>query len=76
MSFVLDTPEQIDTYRLFTIYRGLKLEIETGIKMTRGSILKALNNTYGTNFKTKKQGLAWCEQAIEAIEQAQDKIPA
>jgi len=33
---ILDTPKQIDTYRLLTLRQALKLEI-LGLKMSRGA---------------------------------------
>jgi len=33
---ILDTPNQIDTYRLLTLRQALKLEL-LGLKMSRGS---------------------------------------
>lgn len=35
-TIILDRPEQIFALREFTIYRGLKFEISTGLKLTRG----------------------------------------
>jgi len=35
--FVLDTPEQIEIYRLLAIQKALKLEVEHGLKMTKGN---------------------------------------
>ena len=35
--FVLDTPEQIEVFRLLAIQKALKLEVERGLKMTKGN---------------------------------------
>ena len=35
--FVLDTPEQIEIYRLLAIQKALKLEVEHGLIMTKGN---------------------------------------
>jgi hypothetical protein len=53
-TIVLDTPEQIEAARLFTIRSGLKLEITTGMQMSRGvSMLKIANLAMGTNYRVK-----------------------
>ena len=36
MVFILNTPEQIEQYRLLTLYQALKLEV-AGLKFSRGS---------------------------------------
>lgn len=47
-SACLDRPEQIVALREFTIYRGLKFEISTGLKLTRGSSCYTIAKTeYG-----------------------------
>ena len=37
MGFILNTPEQIEQYRLLTLYHALKLET-LGLKHSRGSV--------------------------------------
>jgi hypothetical protein len=42
MGFILDTPDQIQAYRMLVLFHGLKLELQ-GIKVNRNtSILKIL----------------------------------
>ena len=49
MSFVLDTPEQIQMARYLTLRSGLKLELK-GLRMTRGvSCYKIIKDTFGAN---------------------------
>ena len=53
MGFILDTPEQIQAYRMLTLYHGLKLEIK-GIKVNRNtSILKILKKMGYTGTRQK-----------------------
>ena len=53
MGFILITPDQIQAYRMLTLYYGLKLEIE-GIKVKRNiSILKILKKMGYTGTRQK-----------------------
>lgn len=52
----LITGEHIDVYRTLMIRRGLKLEIETGMKLSRGAnMMRAANDLMGTNHRTKRK---------------------
>ena len=46
--------DAINLYRIVMFQKALALEMRTGMKMTRGSVLKATNALCGTNFRTKK----------------------
>jgi hypothetical protein len=64
---VLDTPEQINGYRMLTIRAGLRAE-SFGMKLTRGSsCLKLAKEASGLKARTAKQMLplfeAWLESA-------------
>ena len=51
MSAILDTPNQIEQFRLHVLFRGLKLEL-MGMKMSRGaSCYKTLKNMGFTGTK-------------------------
>jgi hypothetical protein len=58
-AIVAEGPEGVALYRLLTIRRGLKLEIETGMKLSRGiSTLAILQREGITAKRTKKGALA------------------
>ena len=64
---MLDTPEQINGYRMLTIRAGLRAE-SFGMKLTRGSsCLKLAKEVSGLKARTAKQMLplfeAWLESA-------------
>lgn len=52
------TGNDIDTFRIATIIRALRLEIETGMKISRISILKVVQRDYGVKAKNKRAALA------------------
>ena len=54
MSFMLDTPEQIEMARYLTMRSGLKLEIQ-GLRLTRGvSCYKMIKDTFGLKGSKQK----------------------
>jgi hypothetical protein len=59
MSIIFDTPDQINLARYITLLRGLKLEIDTGLSMSRGrtcySIIKSEFNLKGNKKKVYQQ---------------------
>lgn len=59
---VIDTPEGIAAYRLACLIRALRLEIKTGMKMTRFPLLRVAQQ-YGVTARTKAKALA----ALEAL---------
>jgi hypothetical protein len=61
MSFVIDTPEGIAAVRVITLMHSLRFEIETGMKMTRFSLLNVCKRDYGITARTKKAALAELE---------------
>jgi len=50
---VLNTPEQIRAYAIRSLIAALKIEVNTGMKMTRGSLLKSARAQYGIKARTK-----------------------
>ena len=64
----LDTKEQIQDFKLFSLWRCLKMELETGLKMSRnGSAyneIKKLTNWKGSKKKIFTQYLA-CVDVIK-----------
>ena len=54
MSFMLDTPEQIEMARYLTMRSGLKLEIQ-GLRLTRGvACYKMIKDTFGLKGSKQK----------------------
>jgi len=53
---VIDTPEQIERFRVACIIMALRTEVRTGMKMSRVSALHAAQ-TYGIPARTKKAAL-------------------
>lgn len=57
-TIVIDTPEGIAFVQLLAVRSGLRMEIATGMKMSRGvSMLKVANRICGTNFRRKEAAL-------------------
>lgn len=59
MSIILDTPEQIEHMRAFTLAQGLALEITTGMKMSNRYSAVKVANSMGFTGKQKKPALQW-----------------
>lgn len=68
--FCIDTPEGIDMLRVITMRQALKFEVETGMKMTRIPVLPAVNERFGTDFRTKKKALAFLNDLFDQIDAA------
>lgn len=56
MSIILDTPEQIAMFHLLQIRSALALEIRTGMKFGRGSLVTTAQ-TCGYSTKRTKRGV-------------------
>jgi len=55
---VIDTEEGIFHYRLCATISALKIEVNTGMKMSRGvNVLKFAKETYGITARTKTKAL-------------------
>jgi len=54
MGIMLNTPEQIEQYRLLTMYQMLKMET-LGLKHSRGSVYALIKKQYG--LKGNKQSV-------------------
>lgn len=60
MAMVFDTPEQINALRVTSAIHGIALEINTGMKPTRGFSAKRFAEQYGyTGTSNKKKVLQW-----------------
>lgn len=66
-SIIIDTPEGIAMYRLLAMRSALKIELRTGMKMSKGpSVMSIINREYGTKFRRKIQALEFIEDVIES----------
>lgn len=65
---ILDTPNQIELFHLLQMKYALKIEISTGLRHSRGSVLNLVNNVLNTNLRTKKAALAALEAHIDSVE--------
>ena len=64
---VIDTPEGIEHFRVVTLISALRIEVSTGMKMSRGiSALAVAKRDYGCPKGTKKGALAWMKSYYEA----------
>lgn len=58
----------VDLYILISLIGWIKLELKTGMKMTRhGSTLKKANEMLGTNYKRKQQALDHLESLLSLL---------
>jgi hypothetical protein len=58
----------VDLYILLSLVSWIKLELKTGMKMTRnGSTLKKANEMLGTNYRRKEQALAHLEGLLSVL---------
>lgn len=65
---ILNTPEQIKAYHLASLIACLKIEIHTGMTMSRrGSVLKQARKSYGIESRTKKGALKELETVYERV---------
>jgi hypothetical protein len=58
MSTILTTPEQMAVFHLMQCIGALRIEVNTGMRMSRGSVLKTAQNVYGVRSRTKAGALA------------------
>ena len=58
----------VDLYILVSLVSWIKLELKTGMKMTRnGSTLKKANEMLGTKYRRKEQALAHLESLLSVL---------
>lgn len=50
---VIDGSQAINRFRVLQMKYSLRIEIETGMKHSQGSILKLVNRTFGQKFTRK-----------------------
>jgi hypothetical protein len=64
----------VDLYVLVSLVSWIKLELKTGMKMTRnGSTLKKANEMLGTNYRRKEQALAHLEGLLSVLKTEEEK---
>lgn len=61
---ILETPTQLELFHLLQMKYALKIEISTGLRHSRGSVLNLVNNVLNTNHRTKKAALTALEAHI------------
>jgi hypothetical protein len=66
-STVFDGPDAVNLYRLVMFQKALELEINTGLRMFRGSVLNAVNDMCGTNFRRKKDAHNYLTELIAFV---------
>jgi hypothetical protein len=65
MAYVLDTPEAIAAFRELQAYYALKLEVNTGLRHSRGSVMNLLRERYNIPYRTKAKVLAEVERILK-----------
>ena len=59
MTMVINTPEGIEHWRVASAISMLRLEVNTGMKAARYSVLKACKYNWGCPKNTKAGALKW-----------------
>lgn len=54
---VVDTPDGIAHFQMARCIAALKIEVNTGMTMSRGSMLNYVRDTYGVKSRTKAKAL-------------------
>jgi len=54
---VIDTPEGISWFQFLQHYFGIKIQAETGLTHSRGSLIKSAQRLYGIKSRTAKGAL-------------------
>lgn len=62
---VIDTPQGIEHWRMASAISMLSLEVKTGMKASRGSVLKACKHNWGCPKNTKAGALEWMLKLYE-----------
>lgn len=62
----IDTPEGIAFFQLLQMRGALRIEIATGMRHSRGSVLKLVNTRLGTSFTRKVAAVNHLTAIIDA----------
>jgi hypothetical protein len=54
-------------FKALQLKYALRIEVKTGLRHSRGSVLAEVNRTYGTSFRTKAEALAFMEDEVLAF---------
>lgn len=54
---VIDTPDGIEHFQFARCLAALKIEVRTGMTLSRGSMLAHVQRTYGVQARTKTKAL-------------------
>tara|TARA_R100001594_G_scaffold147434_1_gene200408 strand:- start:65 stop:301 length:237 start_codon:yes stop_codon:yes gene_type:complete len=66
--FIIDTPEGIELYRIFAIHKALKLEVELGLKHSKGNLALHRAREILENPKlNKKQALKGMDNLVDEM---------
>jgi hypothetical protein len=65
---IVDTPDGIATYQMLAIRAALRIEVHTGLRHSRGSVMKLAKRLYGIRRNTKKGVLAELDKIIMEVE--------
>lgn len=57
-TIVIDTPDAIEHFRMCQLIGALSIEVHTGMKHSRGSVMNAARERYGIQKRTKAGVLA------------------
>ena len=76
MSIVFDTPEGVDFYFLAARASALKLQRDTGLTHSRGSVMKFCKEKYGITGNTIAGAAAQMEAMVEGAQQAHAGKPS
>jgi len=60
-TIIIDTPDGIEHWRVASAISMLRLEVNTGMKAARYSLVKACEMNWGCPKKTKAGALKWME---------------
>lgn len=75
-SVVLDTPEQIALFHWLQVKYALRIEIRTGLRHSRGSVLNQANKMLKADHRTKQAALDAVEAKIAELTKAITEDPA
>lgn len=66
-SIVIDKQDAIEHFQLARCISALRIEVSTGLKHSKGSMLKHVQNTYGIQSRNKKSALLDLQMKYEEI---------
>lgn len=70
---MLTTPEQLRRFQLLQHIYALKIEVETGLRHSRGSVLRSAQQKYGVKSRTKAGALAELQAMAASLDGSDDE---